>query len=61
MRTNVPMPVDSSSPASVVPGLKPLAAPAAASQSSDAAMVSVMTCCNRSARAAAAVVAQLTA
>ena len=55
MRTNVPMPVNSSSPASVVPGVKPLAAQAAASQSSWAAMVSAMTCCRRSARAAASV------
>jgi hypothetical protein len=55
MRTNVPMPVKSSSPASVVPAVNPFAAPAAASHSSTTAMVSVMTSCSRSARAAASV------
>ena len=57
MRTNVPTPVNSSSPASVVPGASPLAAQAAASHSSCTAMVSVMTCWRRSARAAASVLA----
>ena len=44
MRTNVPTPAKSSSPASVEPGVRPLAAQAAASQSSWAAMVSSITC-----------------
>jgi hypothetical protein len=55
------MPVNSSSPASVVPGVSPLAAMAAASQSSAAAIVSVMTCWRRSARALASVRAQVPA
>ena len=55
MRTNVPTPAKSSSPASVEPGSSPLASQAAASQSSWAAIVSVMTCWRRSARAAASV------
>ena len=43
MRTNVPMPAKSSSPASVEPGVRPLAAQASANQPSWAATVSVMT------------------
>ncbi len=61
MRTKVPTPVDSSSPASVVPGVNPLARQAAASHSSCTAMVSVMTCWRRSALAAASVLAQASA
>ncbi len=59
MRTKVPTPAKSSSPASVEPGVRPLAAQAAASQSSWAAMVSLITRSRRSARAAASVLAQL--
>ena len=58
MRTKVPTPAKSSSPASVDPGVRPLAAQAAASQSSWAAMVSAITWFSRSARAAAPVLAQ---
>ena len=58
MRTNVPMPAKSSSPASVEPGVRPLAAQASANQPSWAATVSVMTRDRRSARAAASVLAQ---
>ena len=58
MRTKVPTPANSSSPASVEPGSRPLASHAAASQSSSAAMVASITSCNSVARADASVFAQ---
>ena len=55
MRTNVPTPAKSSSPASVEPGASPLASQAAANHSFWAAIVSAMTRWRSSARAAASV------
>jgi hypothetical protein len=57
MRTKVPMPANSSSPASVDPGSSPLASQAAASQSSCAARVASITSWSSFARAAASVFA----
>ena len=61
MRTNVPTPANNSSPASVEPRSRPLASQAAASHSSWAAIVSVMTRWRSSARAAASVPAHAAA
>ena len=57
IRTKVPTPANSSSPASVEPGSSPLASQAAAIQSSCATRVASITSCSSVARAAASVFA----